>query len=173
LPANNRYLGADLPGNRDASIVIQPDGRLALPADSADVELSTQVLEHVDDPAVYLAECFRILRPGGRLLLSTHGHMVYHPDPVDYWRWTGAGLRRIVTLAGFEVQKLTGMVGLTAVGIQFFQDGLWGRMPGRIRPWFTRLTQWLIAVVDKRETARMLENNALVYVITAVKPNRP
>ena len=34
-------------------------------------------------------------RPGGRVLLSTHGAMVYHPNPVDLWRWTGAGLERL------------------------------------------------------------------------------
>ena len=55
---------------------------------SFDAVLSTQVLEHVADPGALPAERFRVLRPGGRLLLSTHGIFVYHPDPDDYWRWT-------------------------------------------------------------------------------------
>ena len=29
------------------------------------------------------------------MLLATHGTMVYHPNPVDLWRWTGAGLERL------------------------------------------------------------------------------
>ena len=29
------------------------------------------------------------------MLLSTHGAMVYHPNPVDFWRWTHAGLERL------------------------------------------------------------------------------
>ena len=37
----------------------------------------------------------RVTRPGGRVLLSTHGAMVYHPNPVDLWRWTRAGLERL------------------------------------------------------------------------------
>ena len=29
------------------------------------------------------------------MLLATHGTMVYYPNPVDLWRWTGAGLERL------------------------------------------------------------------------------
>jgi SAM-dependent methyltransferase len=69
----------------------------SIPADAAsfDVVLCAQVLEHVDDPAQGVRELARITRPGGRALLSTHGAMVYHPNPVDLWRWTGAGLERL------------------------------------------------------------------------------
>ena len=87
------YVAADLPGNPHATLVLDEDGTIPLPDDSFDAVMSTQVLEHVTDPAGYLAECFRVLRPGGRLLLSTHGIFIYHPDPVDLWRWTSGGMR--------------------------------------------------------------------------------
>ena len=61
---------------------------------------------------------------GGRLLLSTHGVFFYHPDPEDYWRWTCAGLRRIVSDAGLEVERFEGMMGLLAVGLQITQDAI-------------------------------------------------
>lgn len=49
------------------------DGFLeALPDSSVDCVTSTEVLEHVyHHPVGYLAECWRVLRPGGLLLLST------------------------------------------------------------------------------------------------------
>src|SRR6187455_2702848 len=69
----------------------------SIPADDAsfDVVLCAQVLEHVDDPAQGVRELARITRPGGRVLLSTHGTIVYHPNPVDLWRWTHEGLGRL------------------------------------------------------------------------------
>src|SRR3954447_26517549 len=121
------WVAADLPGNPDADVVIAPDGTLPLDDASVDTVLSTQVLEHVGDPAVYLSECLRVLRPGGRMLLSTHGLMVYHPDPVDYWRWTCAGLQRAVRGAGFEVRRFEGIMGLAATGLQLVQDALYWR----------------------------------------------
>lgn len=170
LPAGAAYVGADLAGNPAADVAIGADGRLPLPDAQFDAILSTQVLEHVDDPGVYLAECARLLKPGGRLLLSTHGFMIYHPDPDDYWRWTGAGLRRAVAQAGLRVVALRGVMGLAATGLQLFQDGLYGRVPARLRGLFTRLMQSLIARADRADTDERRAQNALVFVVVAEKP---
>ena len=53
------------------------------------------VSEHVADPARVVAELRRVVAPGGRVLASTHGVQVYHPNPDDLWRWTHAGLERL------------------------------------------------------------------------------
>jgi SAM-dependent methyltransferase len=58
------------------------------------------VLEHCDDPAQAVRELRRVTAPGGRVLASTHGVQVYHPSPVDYWRWTHEGLRRLFEQSG-------------------------------------------------------------------------
>src|SRR5262245_50454864 len=87
------YQGADLPGNDRADLILGPNGELPCPDNSVDCVLSSQVLEHVYAPRLYLAEAFRVLRPNGSLVLSTHGVWPYHPDPTDYWRWTIDGLQ--------------------------------------------------------------------------------
>lgn len=170
LPASCRYVGADLPGNADADAQILPDGRLSSADAEFDAVLSTQVLEHVADPEVYLAESFRLLKPGGQLLLSTHGLMFYHPDPVDYWRWTREGLDRILSKAGFEVVEIEGVMGLAATGLQFLQDGLLGSIPRFLRPPIVLMFQGLIALMDKLTSSESRRFNSLVYIAHARKP---
>jgi SAM-dependent methyltransferase len=164
------YVGADLPGNPDATVEIAADGTLPVADAGFDAVLSTQVLEHVADPATYLAECARVLRPGGRMLLSTHGIMVFHPDPVDYWRWTAAGLERVVSQAGLEVVRLEGIVGLGATGIQLFQESLYYRVPALLRAPLALVLQTLAALADRFESAEARRLNALVFTLVAEKP---
>jgi SAM-dependent methyltransferase len=87
-------VGLDSVANPRASL-LGPIEAIPAPDASFDVVLCAQVLEHVDDPARGVRELHRVTRPGGRVLLATHGTMVYHPNPVDFWRWTGAGLERL------------------------------------------------------------------------------
>jgi SAM-dependent methyltransferase len=168
--ADAEYLAADLPGNPDATLEIGTDGRVPVEDASVDAVLSTQVLEHVADPALYLAECARVLRPGGRMLLSTHGLMVFHPDPVDYWRWTCDGLRRVVADAGLEIVAFEGIMGVTATGLQLVQDGWYWRLPRRLRPLLALVLQSLIRIADRLEPASSRSLNAMVFALVAEKP---
>ncbi len=93
------YVGVDVKENAAADLVGSVE---SLPVDDAsvDVVLCTQVLEHVDDPARAVGELHRVTAPGGRVLASTHGVMLYHPNPQDLWRWTHEGLRRLFRSGG-------------------------------------------------------------------------
>jgi SAM-dependent methyltransferase len=89
------YTGVDVyPGERVD--VIGPAEALPFEDASFDVVVATQMLEHVPDPPRVLSEAHRVLRPGGVLLLSTHGTTVYHPNPSDFWRWTQEGLPKLL-----------------------------------------------------------------------------
>ena len=100
------YHRADFPGADGLDFILQPDVKVPAPDHSYDLILSTQVLEHVTEPAQYLAECRRMLRPGGSLILSTHGTFHDHACPYDYWRWTADGLRITLERAGFRISRL-------------------------------------------------------------------
>jgi SAM-dependent methyltransferase len=101
------YHRADLVGSGpDLDFEYGPDSLLGASSTDYDCVLSSQVLEHVGSPSVYLKECFRVLKPGGWLILSTHGLFEDHACPYDYWRWTTYGLRKLMEEVGFKVERV-------------------------------------------------------------------
>jgi len=103
------YERADFAGTPNLDYIIPSDGsecRLPIADGTYDMVISSQVLEHVAEPMPYLREALRLLRPGGRLLLTTHGTYEDHGCPYDYRRWTDSGLQWDLEKAGFKVQQL-------------------------------------------------------------------
>jgi SAM-dependent methyltransferase len=168
-PLVDRYVGCDLPGNEMADLILPAPDSLPIEAGAADVVLSSQVLEHVVDVGRYLGECRRVLSDQGLLILSTHGVWQYHPDPNDFWRWTSQGLMRQVEQAGFKVERLTGVLGPGAAGLQLFQDAVYSRLPRIMRSCFAFGMQLLISVADRVLGASARNRDASVYVVVARK----
>lgn len=122
FPTGCRYLGVDAIENPHADIVVSSGGRVPLATASADLVLSTQVVYLVADYANYLAECSRLLKPGGWLLLTTHGTWTHHPaSGGDYYRFTQDGVRHILTQSGFEIESLVAVVGTLGTGLHLRQ----------------------------------------------------
>lgn len=99
------YARADLGPGEKLDFVIQPDETISAPDGAFQTILSTQVLEHVDLYREYLRECHRLLAPGGKLLISTHGFFEEHGHPHDFHRWTLTALGRDLERAGFVVER--------------------------------------------------------------------
>ena len=68
--------------------------------------LCNQVLEHVFNPDEFLAEIFRVLKPGGQLLLTVPFVWDEHEQPFDYARYSSFGLQHLLRRAGFEVKTV-------------------------------------------------------------------
>jgi SAM-dependent methyltransferase len=165
------YIGVDLPDNPAAAVHIGPGGKVPLSDGFADLIFSTQVLEHVTDPEIYLSECHRMLGPGGTLVLTTHGVMFLHRHPTDYWRWTSDGLRLLVERSGFEVVEQRGVMTLCAAGLQLMQQDRLMKAGGATRKRLIgAFFQAVIVFADRHGTEEDRRDNGFVLGVRAVKP---
>lgn len=73
---------------------------------SFDTVMCTEVLEHLPEPAKLLADMARVLRPGGRMLLTVPFSQPLHELPNDYYRFTPSSLEYLVEGAGLEVEHI-------------------------------------------------------------------
>lgn len=108
LPPHVSYLGID---TADAAVRFGydlPDTQYFAGDDwgvaeaSFDTALATEVLEHIVDPAAFLARACACLRPGGQLVMTIPFAARWHFIPYDYWRYTPSSLNLLLTAAGFD-----------------------------------------------------------------------
>jgi SAM-dependent methyltransferase len=71
-----------------------------------DLVLCSQVLEHIAEPDKAIREVIRVLRPGGKLVLTVPFLSRLHEEPFDYFRFTEHGLRVLLENAGFQVREI-------------------------------------------------------------------
>jgi SAM-dependent methyltransferase len=88
---------------------------LPLPDGVIDVVVNFQVIEHLWDQGQFVAECLRVLRPGGVLLMSTPNRITFSPgrdtpvNPFHTRELSAAELTELLTAAGFSVQSMLGI----------------------------------------------------------------
>lgn len=68
-----------------------------------DVVVTTQVMEHVAMPWVWIKDVAALCRPGGLVYVCTPNTIGYHAYPIDCWRAWPDGLRALMEYAGLHV----------------------------------------------------------------------
>ncbi|MFC5141532.1 class I SAM-dependent methyltransferase [Actinomycetospora rhizophila] len=85
---------------------------------TVDAVVTLQVIEHLGDQPGFLAECARVLRPGGRLHCATPNRLTFSPgagpddrplNPFHTRELTGAELASLVADAGLVLEALRGL----------------------------------------------------------------
>jgi SAM-dependent methyltransferase len=107
LPRDARYQAIDIAAADEQFGYDVPDttyfegGTWPVEDGSIDLVLATETLEHVLEPEEFLTQARRVLRPGGRLLLTVPFAARWHYIPHDYWRYTPSSLQHLLEEAGF------------------------------------------------------------------------
>jgi SAM-dependent methyltransferase len=100
LSVATEYIGVDWQNSHheQANVDIFADLSCRLPfADCyADTVTAFQVMEHLPEPGFFLSECYRILKPGGNLLITVPFMWHLHEAPHDYFRYTCYGLEYLL-----------------------------------------------------------------------------
>jgi len=111
-----RYIGIDL----DTSQYLE-GGRLDAYArgeelpfkdGSIDSVLGLSVLTYAPEPQRMIDEAYRVLSPGGTLIMEFTQMVPVHNEPHDYFRFTRYGAEWMLKRAGFEVVEATAVGGL-------------------------------------------------------------
>lgn len=126
---SDKYIGIDIAGQGQ----VRASGE-ALPFGDAvfDSAICLQTLEHVKEPKQLLIEAYRVLRPDGRLLLTTPFMWGIHSEPCDFYRYTPYGLTYLANAAGFVVEKIEA------------DSGFWLVMALRLNYYLSRLNMKLL-----------------------------
>lgn len=177
-----RYIGIDW-GNslHDSKADILADLNEPLPLDNecADTTIAFSVLEHLHEPQTMLDEAFRVLKPGGAMVLTVPWQWHVHEAPHDYFRFTPYGLKYLLEKAGFAVvtiKPLSGFFTTWVLKFNYFTKRLVGGTPARQAFMTALLTpvwsigQHLAALLDARDTNWNLE--ATGFGVVARKPHK-
>lgn len=88
---------------------------LPLPDAAVDVVVNFQVIEHLWDQAQFIAECARVLRPGGLLMISTPNRITFSPgrdtpiNPFHTRELNAAELTELLVDGGFVMEAMLGV----------------------------------------------------------------
>lgn len=103
----SKYIGLEIDSERNIKNGIADfyyDGH-SFPFESAffDSIICNQVLEHVFQPTDFLKEIHRVLKPGGKLLLSIPFVWDEHEQPWDFARYSSFGIKFLLESNGFTI----------------------------------------------------------------------
>jgi SAM-dependent methyltransferase len=165
FPHVAEYIGCDIAqSDRNVVDVLCPADKIPIASESFDVVLSTQTIEHVANYSGLLQEAYRLLKPGGTLLLSGPMYWPLHEEPFDFHRFTKYGFRTACENAGFDVQEIAPNGGKWSVlGLAIIHT-----LPRWLSRGITRrLVNGLFLWLDQKDFDPISTSN---YFVTARRP---
>lgn len=99
----SEYIGLEISGGNPNADYYYDGNHFPFQDGEFDSVLTSEVLEHVFNPEVFLSEVNRVLKGGGVLLLTAPFVWDEHGQPYDYARYSSFGLRHLLEHNGFII----------------------------------------------------------------------
>lgn len=146
------YIGLDIATEISRKVGLADylyDGRSFPFSDASfDSALCNQVLEHVFNPDEFLLEINRILKPGGKLLLTVPFVWDEHEQPNDYARYSTFGLHWLLKKSGFRIIEHRKLGADATILFQMVNAYLFKAIQNRPRLIKAGLTVTLLALIN-------------------------
>lgn len=175
----DRYAGLEIDTSatrtRNQADYFYAGHQFPLPNASFDSILCNQVLEHVFNPEEFLSEIVRIMKPGGRMLLTVPFVWDEHEQPNDYARYTSFGLRALLERQGLTIVRQEKLGANASVLFQLANAYFYKMSRGLPRPVLALAVAPLLAFINLSGVIAqwMLPANPdlfLDHVVLAEKP---
>jgi ubiquinone/menaquinone biosynthesis C-methylase UbiE len=150
---------------------------LALESGCVDAVICSEVLEHITEPVMVLAEIYRILRPGGVMFATVPFLYRIHADPSDYGRYTHHFWSAALSAIGFTGVQVTAQGYFFTVLEDFI---LQYHLEKFSRPPFRRASRFLATIIirqllqaeqkDKYSNHPFIQSFTTGYGFVAAKP---
>lgn len=171
----SKYIKLDINKNNNPDIV---GSVLNIPLGDSSVDsiISTQVLEHVKNPAKAVSEFYRVLKPRGYCIVTIPQMNELHEEPNDYFRFTKYGLEEIFNNVYFKIILIDQRGGYWSANVQIqirYAIDLFRLNKIRILRWIFQPFIWLngmLAILfDYFDRSRANRKHAIGWLIIVQK----
>lgn len=100
-----KWIFADIVNDFKPDMVFDVCDMKDVESESVDVVNAMELFEHVKNPKKGIKECYRVLKKGGRMIISIPFMFPVHADPNDYQRWTSEKLISVLRGVEFEIES--------------------------------------------------------------------
>ena len=101
-----KWIFADIEEKHKPDIILDVANMQNIGTESIDIVNAMELFEHVENINKGITECYRVLKKGGKFIISVPFLYQIHADPYDFQRWTLTKWKNELKKTGFEIEKV-------------------------------------------------------------------
>ena len=143
-----------------------------------DTIICTQVLEHVYHREKMISEAFRVMKSGGKIILTVPFAWELHEEPYHFCHYTKYGLKQLFEEGGFTIESIKANGGKWAAVYQLRTNMMYSSFKNKT--WYNKIKKFLFMELRLTQLRNLFaiwldkkfrdEIFTLNYIVVATKP---